>query len=545
MKRRLVASLALLALAATACGGHGGSSALPSVSTQSASRTAHTLSSGSNVVSDSGFESGGFSNGWTQCGSVTSKSSITTAQAHSGSYSALNGSTSSPEVNGTAGICQTVIVPAGGTLTFWVNEGSSDTIKYVDQEADLLTTSGANITQLYKEAASTSGWVEKTFDLSSYAGQTVQLYFGVKGNGYSKDYVYQYVDDVSLTGSSTATPSPTATPSAAPTSTPTTPPATGVSDPGFESGGFSAGWRQCGSVTSQSTVTTAQAHSGNYSALNGSTSNPEVNGTAAVCQTVTVPTGATLTFWVDEGTNDTVQYADQEADLLTTSGTNITQLYKEAASTSGWVEKSFDLSAYAGQTLQLYFGVKGNGWTGGHVYQYVDDVSLSGGTSTPTPPPTATPFPTATPSSAPTSTPTAGPYACNDPQFLTYQSEFASGQITADQFVNVCGSVTQVLAKKKTSSGTHGYFYVQIPNGGTIEIVSNLDAMAQASTDAPPTTWPWVAVGDYVYVQGRYYYDSSSSQGIDWTEDDTSGSWPHTGDVVVCNSSGQSCSFYW
>ena len=105
-----------------------------------------------------------------------------------------------------------------------------------------------------------------------------------------------------------------------------------------------------------------------------------------------------------------------------------------------------------------------------------------------------------------------------------------------------------MLPSKVTSSGDHGYFYVSIPGSaspGTIEIVSNLDAMAEASTDQPPSTWPWVAVGDYVYVQGRYYYDNSSSQGIDWTEDDTDSSWSHVGWVVVCNASGTSCNKYW
>ena len=159
--------------------------------------------------------------------------------------------------------------------------------------------------------------------------------------------------------------------------------------------------------------------------------------------------------------------------------------------------------------------------------------------------PTLSGVPTATPTAAPTATPTAGAYSCNNTQFTTYQSGFAAGRIGADQFVDVCGAVTQVLAKKKTSSGTHGYFYVEMPSGYQIEIVSNLDAMAEAPNDDPPTTWPWVAVGDYVYVQGRYYYDSSSSQGIDWTEDDTSGSWPHVGWVAVCNSAGASCSKYW
>jgi hypothetical protein len=84
-----------------------------------------------------------------------------------------------------------------------------------------------------------------------------------------------------------------------------------------------------------------------------------------------------------------------------------------------------------------------------------------------------------------------------------------------------------------------------MPSGYQIEIVSNLEAMAQAPTDDPPSTWPWVAVNDYVYVQGRYYYDSSSSQGVDWTEDDTDSNWPYIGYVAVCNSSGASCSKYW
>ena len=339
-----------------------------------------------------------------------------------------------------------------------------------------------------------------------------------------------------------------------------------VANPGFETGSLSS-WTSCGS-TSTTAVSTAQAHSGTYSALIGSTAKPEVNGTAGLCQTVVVPAAATLTFWVYEGTNDTISYVDQEADVLSTGGTQLAQLYAEAKSTGGWVQKSFSLSAYAGQTVQLYFGVKGNGYSKDYVYEYLDDVALSGSstspptatptptatatptgkpTATPTGKPTATPTPTAHPSATPTPTasPTGAPFACNNQQFLTDQSEFAAGTITADQLVDICGSVTQVLPSKKTSSGTHGYFYVQMPSGYQIEIVSNLDAMAEASTDRPPSTWPWVAVGDYVYVQGRYYYDSASSQGVDWTEDDTDSSWSHTGYVAVCNSSGGSCSKYW
>jgi hypothetical protein len=324
-----------------------------------------------------------------------------------------------------------------------------------------------------------------------------------------------------------------------------------VTNPGFETGSL-APWTSCG-TTGAPAVTSARTHSGSYSVLIGATAKPEVNGTSGVCQTVTVPSAATLTFWVYEGTDDTISYVDQEADILSTSGKQLTQLYAEAKSTGGWVEKTFSLSAYAGQTVELYFGVKGNGYASDYVYEYLDDVSLTGTGSTASPTaspsaaPTSTPTakPTATPTAAPTATPTAAAFACNDAQFTTYQNEFAAGSITADQFVDICGAVTQVLAKKTTSSGTHGYFYVALPSGYQIEIVSNLDAMAEASTDKPPSTWPWVAVNDYVYVQGRYYYDSSSSQGVDWTEDDTSSSWEHLGYVAVCTAAGTNCSKYW
>ncbi|GAC1655426.1 MAG: hypothetical protein NVS9B12_06510 [Vulcanimicrobiaceae bacterium] len=91
---------------------------------------------------------------------------------------------------------------------------------------------------------------------------------------------------------------------------------------------------------------------------------------------------------------------------------------------------------------------------------------------------------------------------------------------------DVCGVVTQVLPSKVTASGLHGYYYVQVSPSYSIEIVCNLDVM-----NAP--AWPWVKVGDYSYVQGRYYYDSTGAQGIDWTHHGTSSSWPTPGYVVI------------
>jgi len=126
-------------------------------------------------------------------------------------------------------------------------------------------------------------------------------------------------------------------------------------------------------------------------------------------------------------------------------------------------------------------------------------------------------------SAAPTST-----WPCSDNQFNTDQAAYANGTLKVSYIEeDVCGVVTTVLPSKTTSSGLHGYYYLQLPSGYQIEIVCNLNAMKNA-----PPVWPWVKTGDYSYVQGRYYYDNASSQGIDWTENDT-GSWPTVGWVVI------------
>src|ERR1700722_12997457 len=106
---------------------------------------------------------------------------------------------------------------------------------------------------------------------------------------------------------------------------------------------------------------------------------------------------------------------------------------------------------------------------------------------------------------------TVAPSACGNGA----QSSAGAGEhrcsdmsLSTNQPADVCGAVVRVLPAQRTRSGLHGYFYVALSTGRQIEIVSNLDAMAEAPSGAPPAQWPWVAAGDYVYVQGRYYYDS-------------------------------------
>ena len=181
-----------------------------------------------------------------------------------------------------------------------------------------------------------------------------------------------------------------------------------IADPGFESGGYRF-WQQCGNVNAR--VTSRRAHTGTYSELAGTTSGGEVNGDAGLCQQVTVPANGVLSFWVYQGSNEPNNvYAWQWALFMDAGGNVIDSLYQTVNNTGGWKQLSFNVASLAGQTLYLYFGVHGDGYYAYHTYQYVDDVSLTGGAPTPTPVPTATPTaaPTATPTPKPSATPTPG-----------------------------------------------------------------------------------------------------------------------------------------
>ncbi|MEA2664191.1 MAG: hypothetical protein QOI11_1135, partial [Candidatus Eremiobacteraeota bacterium] len=181
-----------------------------------------------------------------------------------------------------------------------------------------------------------------------------------------------------------------------------------LQDPGFESAGFTY-WAQCGNVNAA--MSTTHPHTGTRSMKAGSasTTSGEINGDAGVCQQVTIPSSGVLTFWEYGSSNESsTTYAYQEAALLDSTGAVVAELYQAVDTTSGWVQRSVSVSAYAGQSLWLYFGVHGDGYTGTYTTLYVDDVVLSGG-ATPTPNPTATPTPGGTPTPKPTATPVPTP----------------------------------------------------------------------------------------------------------------------------------------
>ncbi len=107
-----------------------------------------------------------------------------------------------------------------------------------------------------------------------------------------------------------------------------------------------------------------------------------------------------------------------------------------------WLQCSHDISAYAGQNITLYFGVKNDG-ADGLTAMYVDDVSLLlsstqldalrdcdplTNTPTPTPTPTLSPTVTPTPTNTPMSTATPTPTPSGPPcQQLIQNPEFDDG----------------------------------------------------------------------------------------------------------------------
>jgi hypothetical protein len=176
-----------------------------------------------NAIVNGNFETGTLS-GWTSVGTGTGAAKITTA-AYAGSYAMFVGTTKSPEISGMYGLEQTVTVPTGGTLSMEVRGESDDTATYANEEALLMKSSGTVVATCFKTLLDTTTWQSESCDVSAEAGQTLTLFIGAVGNGYSSTYVDAWYDNVSLTGSGgTASPSPTATATAKPTATPSAAP---------------------------------------------------------------------------------------------------------------------------------------------------------------------------------------------------------------------------------------------------------------------------------------------------------------------------------
>ena len=148
------------------------------------------------LIVNGGFESGAAS--WSATSGVVSNDS--SQAAHAGSYKAwLDGYGSAH----TDSLYQSVTIPAGAasaSLSFWLKVVSSetsttqanDTLKVQVRSSNAVLATLATYSNLNKG----SSYLQKTFDLSAYKGQTVRIYFeGIESATAATSFL---VDDVSL-----------------------------------------------------------------------------------------------------------------------------------------------------------------------------------------------------------------------------------------------------------------------------------------------------------------------------------------------------------
>ncbi|WP_045303205.1 S53 family peptidase, partial [Saccharothrix sp. ST-888] len=141
------------------------------------------------LLGNAGFESG--SSTWTSSSGVITTDSG--EAAHSGSYKAwLDGYGSAH----TDTLSQTVSIPAGckASFSFWLH---IDTAETGSTAYDKLTVQANSTTvATYSNADAASGYVQKTIDLSAFAGKTVTLKFtGVEDSSQQTSFV---IDDTAL-----------------------------------------------------------------------------------------------------------------------------------------------------------------------------------------------------------------------------------------------------------------------------------------------------------------------------------------------------------
>ena len=147
------------------------------------------------------FEAGSLT-GWTaQRTNIEPLPTISTAQVHSGTYSALIGESSLLSVFGRSFLSQVVALPAGpSTLSFYWYP-VSNTLDTNRQLAQVRSADGvtllATIFSLQIDLLAPS-WRRVQFDLTPWAGTSIMLRFEVNAPG-STTGLYFYLDDVTIT----------------------------------------------------------------------------------------------------------------------------------------------------------------------------------------------------------------------------------------------------------------------------------------------------------------------------------------------------------
>ncbi|MDP9343167.1 MAG: hypothetical protein M3Q23_13975 [Actinomycetota bacterium] len=156
-------------------------------------------SAGTQLLGNSGFENGSTSTApWV----TTARINNTSAEPpHSGTWDAWLGGTGTAH---TDSLYQDVTIPSGitsGTLTFWLHVDTADAGSPAHDLMKLQVRTSSNVVlatlATYSNLNAAPAYAQKTFDLTSYAGQTIRVFLGSKEDASLQTSFL--VDDFALT----------------------------------------------------------------------------------------------------------------------------------------------------------------------------------------------------------------------------------------------------------------------------------------------------------------------------------------------------------